>query len=130
VVVVVVVVLVVEVLVVVVAGGRVVVVGGRVVVVVVVAAPGGADVVVGADAVGGGAGNDQRAAAQSVGVEATTTSTPGSVEMDHTTSGGPVCRQPRAGSKVAKLERVPTGCAVLPGAGAAIGVRRTFGVPS
>ena len=58
-----------------------------------------------------GTGNDHRAAPQSVGVEATTTRTPGSVEMDHTVSGGPVWRQVSAGSKVAKLVRVPTGWA-------------------
>ena len=88
-------------LVVVVEDDEVVVLDGDVVVVV--------EVVV---VVGVGVTKLQTAAAQSCGCVAMTTSSPGRAEKVHTESGGPVARQARAGSSVAKLVRVPTSWAV------------------
>ena len=132
-------------------GGEVVVVGGDVVDVVVVVGGGGdvVDVVVVVVVVVGGtvvevvdvvvvvgavlpfptvavvpidAGNVHSAAAQSVGWDATATSTPGSVLNVQTARGGPVWRHARAGALVVKLVNVPRYCATPADGGPITGV--------
>ncbi len=112
-------------LVVVVVGGVVVVVDGGAVVVVVVG--GRVVVVVGGWLVVVEPAIDAKvhtAVAQSVGPEATTTSTPGMVLNDHTGTAGPCSRQASDGSLVVRWT-APRYFAVPSDSGAATGVSET-----
>ena len=111
--------------------------GSLVVVVEVVVLEGGSvvevvEVVVVVDAPGaitvGGGTKVQKAVAQS-GCDASTTSTPGTVENVHTFNAGPLWRQDRAGSVVAKSLMVPRYTAWPSEAGGVAGVSVSL-VPS
>ncbi len=102
----------------------VVVVDGGVVLVVVVDGGVVLVVVVVVGAVGGGT-KVNMPWTQSAGDWATTTSTPGIPEYVHTLSGGPFCRQARAGEVVATVVTVPTNCGVPGEAGGTTGVSGT-----
>jgi hypothetical protein len=79
---------------------------------------------------GGGVGKLHSAAAQSVGVAAWASRTPGSDESERTSSGAPAWRQASAGSAVVNALSIPTSWMTPPAAGVAIGVRAMLFVPS